>query len=175
MSHDSDDNATSPGGVHVDSVPLKPSTAELSPFPEDMDTSVIGNQIDPYDLPVKKTADALVNAYFTTVHPSFPIVNKPYFYRQFEDCFTTVDVESFKDRAFVAILQIVFAIGAVHAHRVRAEWAGDERDHILFLARARMLSLEMGILNEFVFHGHVQFFGLAGMYFLATNQMNRWA
>lgn len=174
MLQDGENNPTSRGGVSVKSVPRKPSKTD-SPYPEDMDASIVGNQIDPYGLPVKKTADALLNAYFTTVHPSFPIVNEAHFYRQFEDYFITVDLESFKDRAFVAILQIVFAIGAVHAHRVRADWAGDDRDHLLYLARARVLSMEIGILNEFVYHGQVQLFGLAGMYFLATNQINRWA
>ena len=32
------------------------------PYAEDMDTAVVGNQIDPFSLPVKSTADSLVNA-----------------------------------------------------------------------------------------------------------------
>lgn len=173
LSPDTENYVTSQAGLAVDGVSPQPSKTSLLPLPEDMDTSVIGNQIDLYGLPVKKTADALINAYFTTIHPSFPIVNKAYFYRQFEEYYTTVESESFKDRAFLPILQTVFALGAVHAHRVGAEWAGDERDHVLYLARARMLSMDMGILNEYVYHGQVQVFGLAGMYFLAINQINR--
>ena len=143
------------------------------PYPEDMDTSIIGNEIDPYGLPVKSAADALVRTYFATVHPSFPLIDRALFSHQFEEYFTMSESETFKDRTFITTLQIVFAIGAVHAHRTRAEWAGDDRDHLLYFARARVLGIEMGILSDLVYHGQVQVFGLSGMYFMVTNQINR--
>ena len=142
-------------------------------YPEDMDTSALGNQIDPYGLPVKSAADALVRTYFATVHPFFPIIDQASFSHQFDEYFTMSESETFKDRTFITTLQIVFAIGAVHAHRTGAEWAGDDRDHLLYFARARILGMEMGILSDMVHHGQVQVFGLSGMYFMATNQINR--
>lgn len=143
------------------------------PYPEDMDMSAIGNQIDPYGLPVKSAADALVETYFATVHPSFPIIDQAFFSHQFEEYFTMSESETFKDRTFITTLQIVFAIGAVYAHRTGADWAGDDRDHLLYFARARVLGTEMGILSDRVYHGQVQVFGLSGMYFMVTNQINR--
>lgn len=142
-------------------------------YPEDMDASVIGSQIDPYGLPVKSAADALVNTYFTTLHPSFPIIDQSFFSHQFEEYFTMSENETFKDHTFITTLQIVFAIGAVHAHRTGAEWAGDDRDHLLYFARARVLGMKMGMLSEMVNHGQVQVFGLSGMYFMVTDQINR--
>lgn len=142
-------------------------------YPEDMDTSTIGSQIDPYGLPVKSAADALVHTYFATIHPSFPIIDQAFFSRQFEEYFTMSESETFKDHTFITTLQIVFAIGAVHAHRAGAEWAGDDRDHLLYFARARVLGMEMGILSDMVYHGQVQVFGLSGMYFMVTDQINR--
>lgn len=143
------------------------------PYPDDMDTSTIGSQIDPYGLPAKSAADAFVRTYFATVHPSFPIIDQAVFSRQLEECFTMSESETFKDHTFITTLQIVFAIGAVHAHRTGAEWAGDDRDHLLYFARARVLGMEMGILSDMVFQGQVQVFGLSGMYFMVTNQVNR--
>lgn len=151
----------------------KIDSTESFPYSEDLDSSVVGNQIDPYGLPVKATADALVNVYFVTVHPTFPIIDQTSFFQQYEDHFSLEENESFKDRTFFAILQLVFAIGAVHAHRTGAEWAGDDRDHLLYFARARILGVEMGVLNDLVYYGQVQVFGLGGMYFTVIHQINR--
>lgn len=146
---------------------------ESFPYPDDMDTSVIGNDIDPYGLPVKSAADALVRTYLATIHPSFPIIDRALFSHQFEEYLIMSESETFKDHTFITTLQIVFAIGAVHAHRTGAEWAGDVRDHLLYFARARVLGNKMGILSDVVYHGQVQVFGLSGMYFMVTNQINR--
>lgn len=140
---------------------------------EDTESSTVGNQIDPDDLPLRSTSDALVNAYFVIAYPSCPIVDKTSFLIQYEECCAVAETETYGDRTFLALLQLVFAIGATHAHVVRADWAGDDRDHVLYFGRARVLGVETGILNDSVYHGQVQFFGLSGMYFLTTNQINR--
>lgn len=133
----------------------------------------IGNEIDPFSLPIRSTADRLVSVFFATIYPSFPIIHQTYFSNRYEDCFPMAPIDGSKDHSFLVMLQIILAIGAVHAHTVKAEWAGDERDHLLYFARARTLGVESGMLNETVFHEQVQIFGLAGMYFMATNQTNR--
>lgn len=144
-----------------------------NPYPGDTDTSTIGTNIDPYGVPIKSTADALVNAYFASVHPSFPIVIEAPFWGQYHQYYETAGSETFDDRAFLAKLQIILAIGAVHAHMINAEWVGDYRDHLLYFARARVLSVEMGVLNDSISHGQVQIFGLSAMYFVVTDQFNR--
>lgn len=144
-----------------------------NPHPGDMDTSVIGNQIDPYEIPLRSTADALINAYFTSCHPSFPMVIEADFRSQYDHYYAAAEPETFSDRIFLATLQVILAISAVHAHMISAEWIGDDRDHLLYFARARVLSVEMGVLNDSVFHGQVQIFGLSAMYFMVTDQFNR--
>ena len=143
------------------------------PYAEDMDAAVVGHQIDPFSLPVKSTADSLVNAYFSTIHTSFPLLNKMDFMNQYDQLYTTMDPEGFEQRTFIAMLQLVFAIAAVHAHLVQAEWAGDARDHMLYFSQARVLAVDTGILNDDCYLGQVQVFGLGGMYLLVTNQLNR--
>ena len=143
-------------------------------YAEDMDTAVVGHQIDPFSLPVKSTADALVNAYFSTIHLSFPILNKMDFVSQYDQLYSSMDPEGFRDRTFIAKLQLVFAIAAVHAHLVQAEWTGDARDHMLYFSQARVLAVDTGILNDDCYLGQVQVFGLGGIYLLVTNQLNRY-
>ena len=143
------------------------------PYAEDMDTAVVGHQIDPFSLPVKSTADSLVNSYFSTIHTSFPILNKIEFLNQYDQLYNMMELEGFEQRTFIAKLQLVFAIAAVHAHLVQAPWAGDARDHMLYFSQARVLAVDSGIFNDDCHLAQVQVFGLGAMYLLVTNQLNR--
>ena len=143
------------------------------PFAEDMDAAIVGHQIDPFSLPVKSTADHLVSAYFTTIHLSFPILNQMDFMDQYDQLYSTMDPEGLEHRTFLAILQLVFAIAAVHAHLIQADWTGDARDHKLYFSQARVLAVDTGILNDDCYLSQVQVFGLGGMYLLVTDQLNR--
>ena len=146
---------------------------EPQPYAEDMDTAVVGSQIDPFSLPVKSTADSLVNAYFSTIHISFPILNKVDFLNQYDRLYSLTEPEGFEQRTFIAKLQLVFAIAAFHAHLIQVHWAGDARDHMLYFSRARVLAVDSGIFNDDCHLAQVQVFGLGGMYLLVTNQLNR--
>lgn len=142
-------------------------------WPEDMDSFIVGNQLDPYELPIKSTADALVKAFFSVVHPAFPILDKASFLQEYEQLFVSMETDLSKSGIAVAISHTVFAIGAVHAHMADSEWAGDDRDHLLYFARARVLGACSGLLSESVSLGQVQLLGLAGFYLIATDQTNR--
>lgn len=146
---------------------------ESTLWPEDMDSSIIGSQVDPYGLPTKSTADALVKAYFSTVHPTFPMFDQAAFLRRYEVHFSSAETDPCENGVFVALLQAIFAIGAVHAHVTNCDWVGDDRDHLLFFARSRMLSTHAGALSESVSMGQVQLLGLAAVYLIATDQINR--
>lgn len=146
---------------------------DSEPPAEDMDSAVVGHQIDPFSLPIKSTADSLVYAYFSTIHLSFPILNKIDFMIQYDQLYSTMDPEGFEHRTFLVMLQLVFAIGAVHAHLVQADWTGDARDHMLYFSQARVLAIDTGIFNDDCYLSQVQVFGLGGMYLLVTNQLNR--
>lgn len=146
---------------------------EPPPYAEDMDSAVVGHQIDPFSLPVKPTADSLVNSYFSTIHLSFPILDKMVFIDQYNELYSTMDPEGFEPRTFVATLQLVFAIAAVHAHLIQADWTGDARDHMLYFSQARVLAVDTGIFNDDCYLSQVRVFGLGGMYLLVTNQLNR--
>ena len=143
------------------------------PWPADVDSSVVGDQLDPFDLPLKSIADALVKAFFRTVHPTFPILDEARFLQQYEQIPTSMAANPMKNGLFVSILQTVFAIGAVHAHVTGCDWVGDDRDHLLYFARARVLGSFSGLLSDSISIGQVQVLGLASVYLMATDQTNR--
>ncbi|KAL6718998.1 hypothetical protein ACLMJK_003233 [Lecanora helva] len=161
-------NSTIPLSAHASSIAKR-----FRMNTEDVDMSVVGNQIYPLELPIKSTADRLLEAYFSTVQLSFPIFDRGIFMAQYEDVYSAPDLAVYRDRTFIASLQLVFGIGAVHAHLVDAEWAGDERDHVLYIACARMLAVDGGLLNDLCHLDQVRVFALGAFYLLTTEQINR--
>ena len=41
---------------------------------------------------------------------------------------------------------MIFAIGAQHAHLINAPWRGEDGDHLTYLTRARILSMNEQVL-----------------------------
>lgn len=142
-------------------------------FAEDMDQAIIGDQIDPFGLPIKSTADQLVDSFFSTIHLSLPVLDRSAFLRQYKLLSSTWYAETFEDRMFITMLQLVFAIGAVHAHFSGSENILDDRDHLLYSARARILAVDSGILNDVARLAQVQVFCLGAMYSLVSDRLDR--
>ncbi len=131
----------------------------------------IPETVDRFELPPRETADLLFKAYVESVHPSFPIIGKITFlsqYRKFMEGSSTNPGER-----WLAILNIMFAIGAKYSHLVQAEWRGDERDHLIYFSRARLLSLNGNTIFNHPDLQQVQVSGLIAFYLLATSQINR--
>jgi len=138
----------------------------------DLDLSVVGDQIDPFALPPKHIADELVKNYFDTVQPTFPILFKELFMVQYES-FYKFPFTPDSSKRWLAILNALFAIGAVYSHMVNPEIVADEQDHLQFFTRARVLSLDGGVVYEVADLQQVQVAGLMGMYLMAISQTNR--
>ena len=138
---------------------------------DDLDISV-AQTVDENALPPKEIADLLLNAYFTTVHVSFPFLLKNVFLGQYQTYYRTYDRRF--SRRWLAILNLVFAISAKFSHLIRADWRGDERDHLIFFARARLQGLDHGSFWEHADFEQVQAFGLLTFYLMATDQINKY-
>ena len=126
-----------------------------------------------FGLPPKHIADALLDAFFTTIHTSFPFIAKPIFMSQYESFMMNMNLPS-GSRSWLAVLNIMFALGAIHSHLSHAEWRGDLKDHLQYLARARALYIDYGVLFAIPDLMHVQALGMTGLYLAATNQPNRY-
>jgi Fungal specific transcription factor domain len=132
----------------------------------------IPEAIDRFEIPPRETAGHLFDAYLDSVHPSFPIIGKITFssqYRRFIE-----GSSSIPGLRWLAILNMIFAIGAKYAHLVQAEWRGDERDHLIYFSRARLLSLNGNTIFNHPDLQQVQVSGLIAFYLLATSQINRY-
>ena len=129
------------------------------------------DHVDPNEMPTTETARHLFNAYMTRVHPSFPLVGRSVMTAQFNK-FLRGDIGN-PPSQWLAVVNLIFAIGARYAHLIQADWKGDDRDHLIYFARARILSMS----GEGVFRHpdlqYIQVTGLMSLYFLCTSQINR--
>lgn len=90
----------------------------LDEEPLDMDMAV-----DPYELPPYETAEHLLKCYMQTVQNSFPILSQKTFAKQFVHYYASVarGVPYKLPQKWQAMLNLVFAIGAVYSHLVQNE------------------------------------------------------
>lgn len=138
---------------------------------DDMDISVPGS-VELYAMPPREHADHLFDDYLKTVHPFFPIINRPLFTAQYRNFFGSAARPGDK---WLAILNIIFAIGAKHAQLIESPWKGGEKDHLVYLTRARVLSMNGDVLFSHPDLQQIQVEGLIAFYLLASDQINRYA
>ena len=124
---------------------------------------------DPYEFPTFDTANHLFDTYMARVHPTFPIIGKVTYTAQYRR-FMNGDVPGDK---WLAILNLIFAIGARYSHIIRAEWRGDERDHGVYFTRARLLSMNAETILQHPELQQIQVSALMAFYLLCTSQVNR--
>ncbi|KAJ5155438.1 hypothetical protein N7492_008241 [Penicillium capsulatum] len=136
---------------------------------DDLDISVPG-PVETYAMPSRQLADRLFDDYLKTVQPFFPIINRPLFTAQYR---TFYEKHAQPGDKWLAILNLIFAISAKHAHLVNAPWKGDHGDHLLYLTRARILSMNGDVLFSHPDLQQVQVEGLIAFYLLASDQINR--
>ena len=134
---------------------------------------IISDQVDAYELPPKHIADFLFQTYLDTVHPAFPILGKATFINQYTTFSNSQGVNT--GHNWRAILNLIFAIAARYAHLIQAEWRGDERDHLIYFTRARMLGFNGDSILAHPELQQVQISGMMAFYLSATDQVNRYA
>lgn len=114
-----------------------PASITDASFYLDADGVDLTVEVDPYELPPQQTAIKLFECYKQTVHTSFPVL-PPQFEEQVRRYFQTAKAGrpfTVPDR-WLAILNIVFAIGARYSHLIDAEWKGEDRDHVGYVSRS---------------------------------------
>ncbi|TVY41819.1 putative transcriptional regulatory protein [Lachnellula occidentalis] len=148
--------------------------AILSYYTEDADfeEGEVGN-VDMFEWPDPRVADALVRSYFDHVHKAFPIVDKAAFtlkYTHFRPGSSSLSPE---DRIWLGTLNTVFAISASFAHLTRNPSRGHHNDHLLFVARAKLLCMDEGVLYRDARVSTVCALGLLCLYYFSTCRLNR--
>lgn len=125
-----------------------------------------------YALPPKEIADALLDVYFSTVHQSFPLILQPAFMMQYNKFMNELVLPD-NSKIWLAILNTLFGIGAIYTHLSSADWRGDVKDHLQYIGRAQALFLDSGLLFNIPNMMQVQALAVAGIYLVATSQINR--
>ncbi|CAG7983819.1 unnamed protein product [Penicillium olsonii] len=131
--------------------------------------------VQEYSMPPRDQADHLLATYLEMVHPFFPIISKPLFNAQFRSFFdSSAQFRGIRPGdKWLAILNMIFAIAANHADLTNAPWHGSGTAHLIYLARARRLSMSSQDLFSHPDLQQVQVEGLIAFYLLSTNQINR--
>lgn len=132
---------------------------------------MIPDQVDAYELPPKYVADILFQIYLDVVHPAFPIIGKVTFTTQYNAFSNSQGINTGDN--WRAILNLIFAVAARYTHLIQAEWRGDERDHLVYFTRARILGFNGDSILAHPELQQVQISGLMAFYLAATNQINR--
>lgn len=130
------------------------------------------DHVDPFEVPSQASADMLFQSYLETVHPAFPIIGKNTFISQYQ-AFQLSQDQSKINHNWLAILNLIFAIGAKYSHLIKAEWRGDESDHLIYFTRARLLGFDSDAILGHAELQKVQIAGLMSFYLMASNQINR--
>ncbi|KAF2175302.1 hypothetical protein K469DRAFT_69847 [Zopfia rhizophila CBS 207.26] len=146
-----------------------------SDFYLDKETIEVDVLFDPFELPPVETAQNLLNCFMNTVQDSFPILSKKLFEDQFHEYYESVRQRrpnKFTER-WQAILNLVFAIGANYSHLIKADWRGDDRDHLVYQSRARMLGLKGAALISPPDLSLIQITGLLAIYYQSIGHVSR--
>lgn len=171
------DTASQPTKTGQTSPPLTPNTdvqnevliASLNYYADHEDLP-LPDDIDSHQVPSREIANRLFGAYLTSVHPSFPIIGMSTFVSQYQLFYSNATVKP--GNRWLAILNLTFAIASLYSHLIHTDWEGSESDHLVYFARARILSLNYTLLDHTDLQ-QLQVEGLTCFYLLATGQVNR--
>ncbi|KAL8800133.1 MAG: hypothetical protein Q9200_007344 [Gallowayella weberi] len=127
--------------------------------------------IDPYGMPPKASADTLVNVYFATVHPCFPILSRAHFLRIYERYYTSGHFHRSSNPS-VVLIHLVLAIGAMHTYATQASVIGEDKYCLLRFAKSKTTILDSSVFQAST-HEQVQLCALGGLYLLVMYEINK--
>jgi hypothetical protein len=123
-------------------------------------------------LPPKSTTDMLINAYFSTVHPLCPILSESHFMAQY-DGYLQRNALPEGGHVWLAILNIVLAIGDLYTQRVQTPRESPRDDDTIFWLRSNALSPDTSHILGVPTLPQIQLLSATGLYFLSRYQINR--
>lgn len=127
--------------------------------------------VDMYEIPPTELAQTMFDTYMRRVHPSFPIVGRINLINQFAKFLQKP--ASRPPPKWLAILNLIFAISARYSHLIQASWRGDDRDHLIYFTRARLLAIDNETLLNHPDLQMIQIIALMSFYLMSTDQINR--
>ncbi|KAL8732877.1 MAG: hypothetical protein Q9166_002478 [cf. Caloplaca sp. 2 TL-2023] len=132
--------------------------------------NIFTENLDPYALPPKATADLFVSVYFTTVHPALPILSRAEFLRNYEQYYTLGNLS--RSSPTLVIIHLVLAMGAIHTYTTQPSAIVDEDHRLLSFAKAQATILKSSVFQASAYE-QTQLCGLGGLYLLAMYEINQ--
>ncbi|EPS30972.1 hypothetical protein PDE_05926 [Penicillium oxalicum 114-2] len=137
---------------------------------DDLEIPRVRTDLDPLGVPPREIADKYFDAYMKFIHPTFCILRRSTFTAQYRQFFEQVIQPP---RKWLAILNMVFAIGSRYCNLLEPELPFTWGDGLFYLARARQLGLRDGVLFEHTDLQQIQLECLVAVYLLLLGQINR--
>jgi hypothetical protein len=147
------------------------SISSVNYFQDEFEVSVL-DDVDLSISPPQHIAGQLIDSYFHTVHPAFPIIGMTTFIGQFNSFYANPNVRPGK--RWLAVLNLIFAITARHS-LLMGQMSHPEADsYLVYFTRAWRLGIDnVGLLSHPNLQ-QVQVEGLAAFYLLSVGQVNRY-
>ncbi|BCS21483.1 fungal specific transcription factor domain-containing protein [Aspergillus puulaauensis] len=125
--------------------------------------------VEPRLLPPRPWAGRLVNIFFESIAPSFPLINKPLFASQFSYAYSSSAEPTQK---WLAVLNLIFAVSSKY-YQLAEPVAGKDVDDRIFLSRAISLNTSHNLAADHADLHQVQVELLLAIYYMAAGQINR--
>ncbi|KAJ5642674.1 hypothetical protein N7490_006674 [Penicillium lividum] len=165
LKRDLDQDNTTPNSDSPD----RPSISSVNYFQDDFQTSVL-DEVDLSARPPQHVAGQLVDDYFHTVHPTFPIIGRTTFLAQYNSYYTNPNVQPGK--RWLAVLNFIFAISARHSLLMGLPPHPEVESYLVYFTRAWRLGINVALLSHPNLQ-QVQVEGLTAFYLLSVGQINR--
>jgi hypothetical protein len=138
---------------------------------DDLDIPVLDDGSDPMTVPPREVADKYFDAYMAFVHPTFSVLRKSTFTAQYMQFFNRPTKPPPK---WLGILNMIFAIGCRYCKLMDPSEGSAWEDGLIYLTRARHLSLNDNVLFEHTDLQQIQLEFLVAVYLLCLGQVNRY-
>ena len=137
------------------------------------DSPLSYNGVDSYFRSPSSVTLPLIDAYFDSVHATFPIIRIDLFRSQVGELFDD-DTLGPPNADWLTILNLVLAISSKYVSAFRNSLGIGKKDHQIYFARAYSLRVTGEYLLSLPSVEKVQIAGLMSIYFLCTNQFSRY-
>ncbi|KAJ5346126.1 hypothetical protein N7452_004130 [Penicillium brevicompactum] len=166
LKRDLDQYTTTPTSNRSDRL----SISSVNYFQDDFEISML-DDVDLSISPPHHVATQLVDNYFHTVHPAFPIVGMTTFIGQYNSFYANPNVRPGK--RWLAVLNLIFAITARHLLLMGLPPHPEADSYLVYFTRAWRLGIDNVALLSHPNLQQVQVEGLAAFYLLSVGQINR--
>jgi len=143
---------------------------------DELEIPDVDPQSNEFGMPPRERADEYFHAYMTFVNPFFSAIRQSTFTQQYLQYFNRLSDPTRRvdpPRKWLAVLNMIFAIGCRHCRLMDHTNIGVYDDDVVFLTRARQLSLQDNILFEPTGLQQIQLEFLVAVYLLCTGRVNR--